>query len=326
MPYIPPKNPRARPGIDYPVTQHYTPTPGGVNPVEAAAIAHASYKQSHAPSDARGYAPSVKPRLSQVASSPWGQFKEGARRGWDFALDTATEEQKAAQKDSLFRSFFQHSDRYTRSALHPTTKDITQGLNGWGLTGFGGARIAADVAGHGTRHYLWNIHPEDVTYTIAGDAIDLAGGNKSARIAGAYLSNVALALGAGNLNLMNLDEAGRPRGFAATLPTDEDPRLTENTALEYVNRGLFGRTGRLLPWEQFHAERPDVDYQTYADYQEYLRDPGMFLGVVKGTLDGVDGAEARILGYRVTPAAALAAAGTVGAGVMAVKRFAGLRR
>ena len=85
-----------------------------------------------------------------------------------------------------------------------------------------------------------------------------------------------------------------------------------------VQRGLLGRTGRLLPWEQFRQERPDVDYETYAKYQDYLKDQGI-LGIAKGTLDGVDGAEARIVGYRVTPMGAIAAGSVLGGAALLAK-------
>lgn len=235
-----------------------------------------------------------------------GGLRDGFTKGWNYGVESKPW-------------------GFTRSSIwHRAPQTEYNNLDTLGNVGFIGGRIAGDILGEGSRSLVWRLHPLDVAGTGTMKAIDLVGGNRSAQILGMAAATNALGIGSGNMNFFNLGEAGRPTGFAATDPNVEDPRETNNVALEYFNRNVLGRTGRLLPWEQFHLERPNVDYETYAQYQEYLKDPGI-LGMAKGTLEGVDGPEARIMGYRVTPLGAIASAATVAGGVLATKRFAGLR-
>jgi hypothetical protein len=125
----------------------------------------------------------------------------------------------------------------------------------------------------------------------------------------------------GNYNPLNLMEGGRAAGYQAVTPTDEDLTKSENPVLDMaLYRGMFGRSGKLLPWEQFHQERPDVAFEDFDAYKQYLREPG-FLGLAKATGEGIDGPEARVMGYRVTPLGVLSAAGVLG-GAIAAGRLA----
>lgn len=240
-------------------------------------------------------------------------LKSGFVPGWQYAVGDARSNPK--------QWGFSRSAIWNRA---PATEYA--GMNPTQQVGFVGGRIAGDALGLGSRSLIWRLHPADLAGTGAMSATQAVGGNRSAQVLGLAAATTALDLGSGNINYFNPGEAGRTAGFAATVPDPDDPRVSENAALEYVNRAVLGRTGRLLPWQEFHEERPDVPYETYAAYQDYLRDPGMLLGVAKGTWDGIDGPEARIMGYRVTPAGALAAAGAIGGAVLATKRFAGLRK
>ncbi|MGL4349327.1 MAG: hypothetical protein ACRCT2_01890, partial [Plesiomonas shigelloides] len=130
-----------------------------------------------------------------------------------------------------------------------------------------------------------------------------------------YGTATTLGLLSQNYNPLNIAEGGRTAGFSAVNPTDEDPRKSENPIGEFFfDRGMLGRSGRLLPWEQFHEERPEIPYAKYSAYQDYIRQPG-FMGLAKGTWDGVDGPEARIVGYRVQPEAVAAAAALAAASI-----------
>lgn len=244
------------------------------------------------------YLPGMEPQHGVV---------EGAKWGWNHAM----------------RGPGENGSAYSRSFIADTlTNSHPQDFREMPLAGKVGAtagRIAGDVAGYGSRHYLWNMHPEDMANTLGRKVVKDSGGSANAQKLAGYAGSVALGLGAMNYDPFNVEEGGRQKGFAAVSPTTEDPRESENAALDLVvHRGLFGRTGRLLPWEQFHQERPDVEYEKYAGYQEYLREPGI-LNLAKGTLDGVDGPEARIMGYRVTPGAVAAAAATIGGIAMLAK-------
>lgn len=179
-------------------------------------------------------------------------------------------------------------------------------------------RIVGDITGNGTRKLTWNMHPEDMANTFGGNALaGWADLNPAVRRTAAWGATGALGVMSGNYNPLNLAEGGRAAGYQAVTPTEEDPTKSENPALDMLlYRGVFGRSGKLLPWEQFHAERPDVSFDQYDNYKQYLRDPG-FMGLVKATDEGIDGPEARIMGYRVTPLGALSAAGVIGGAIAA---------
>lgn len=203
-------------------------------------------------------------------------------------------------------------------------------------------RLTRDIVGMGSQSLTWNMHPQDVLGTFGHSLIkktQIPDANVQMGIPGLeadapvatykipssiaqpiiYGAGMALGLGSGNLNPFNFGEGGRQSGFQAITANEDDPRKSDNAFVDMtVQRGLLGRTGRLLPWEQFRQERPDVDYETYAKYQGYLKDQGI-LGIAKGTLDGVDGAEARIVGYRVTPMGAIAAGSVLGGAALLAK-------
>ena len=172
---------------------------------------------------------------------------------------------------------------------------------------FQAGRVAADIQGYGTRKGFWNMNPEDAIGTMFREIASNQGLTAPQSQLARYAAATTLGLAGGNYNPLNIAEGGRTEGFSAINPAEEDPRKSTNPIGEFAfDRAMLGRTGRVLPWEQFHEERPEVPYQTYADYQDYLRAPA-FLGLVKGTMSGIDGPEARIVGSRVQPEAVLAA-------------------
>lgn len=187
-----------------------------------------------------------------------------------------------------------------------------------------GGRVGADVVGYGTRKGFWNMNPEDALGTLAREGANWAGLNGREAQLARYATASTVGLVSANYNPFNIGEGGRPTGFGAVNPTDEDPRKTDNPIGELLfDRAMLGRTGRLLPWQEFHEERPDVSYEKYAKYQDYIRGPS-FLGLAKGTMDGIDGPEARVVGYRVQPEAILAAA-AAGAATIAAFKYGGKR-
>lgn len=202
-----------------------------------------------------------------------------------------------------------------------------------GRIAYAAGRIAADVVGHGSRQFIWRAHPEDVSGTHSASYVDAIGGNKVVATVAPYLTSLALGIGSGNYNPLNLTQGGRPDGFQAISPDEDDPRISTNPVYDQlVERGLFGRKGRLLPWEEFRQERPDVSYERYARYKDYLtnKDDNLLrklsLGMAKGTTEGINGPELQIMGYSVTPTGAAAALGTLAATAYGVKRFAALRK
>ena len=117
---------------------------------------------------------------------------------------------------------------------------------------------------------------------------------------------VGLAINSG-IGLMN--PFGGQEGYYAAVPSDEDPNKTSNALLEVGSKYILGRTGNLLPWEEFKQVRPDVSKDEYMRYKAFKFDKDMDAnpfddglanplpgGVVKYNNDGIHGAEVQFLG------------------------------
>ena len=134
------------------------------------------------------------------------------------------------------------------------------------------------------------------------------------------------------MDLDCLTPFGGYEGYKAAVPSDEDPTKTDNVALEVGLKYLMGKTGNLLPYSEFSKVRPDVSREEYNQYQAFKYDKdedynpfddGNFSiggGALRGTSDGIHGAELQFLG-RSLPATtagipyATALAGTVAGAV-----------
>lgn len=230
---------------------------------------------------------------------PLERFQLGIRTGNDYAVNN---DGKGVSRSVLF-------DRTPQSKYGH--------LDSIGNAGFIAGRIGADIYGSGTRHYLWNAHPNDFTTTEGRKLIRESGGSRMAQLAIPYLATVGLGIGSNNYDPFNIEEGGRPQGYAAINPGD-DPRQSTSPFYDMVvERGMFGRRGRLLPWEQFSQERPDISFDQYDKYQQYLYNKDenilreMTGGLVKGTMEGIDGPEINVMGYSVNPVGAAAALGII---------------
>ena len=109
--------------------------------------------------------------------------------------------------------------------------------------------------------------------------------NRSVRMAAAA---PAASMGIGNFM--------RQPGYKATLPDQDDPTQTTNMAGELANRYFLGRSGSLLPYDEFVKERPDVSRSEYNAYKNYLfsnKSP------IKGTMDGISGPEVNFMGKSI---------------------------
>lgn len=253
----------------------------------------------------------------------WNDIVEGFQLGNNF------QREKRGENRSIFSDrSSQIGGHYSKSYLadlitntHPTDLDRLNLAQRVGLTG---GRIVGDTTGFGTQSYTWNMHPLDITSTFGRQFLNKMGANTTESQVGAWAAANMLGYASGNWNPMNLGEGGRQAGYQAISANEQDPTKSDNPVADMaIWRGLFGRTGKILDYEQFHKERPDVSFERYDNYREYMRDPG-FLGIAKGTLDGVDGAEARIMGYRLTPGGVAATLGTLGlAGALVKARIAG---
>lgn len=99
---------------------------------------------------------------------------------------------------------------------------------------------------------------------------------------------IAMSMGIGNF--------GREAGYKAALPSEVDPRQTADPLGELGTRYFLGRSGALLPYDEFVEERPDVSRGEYNAYKSYLFGNSM---PIKATLDGIHGPEVTFMGKSI---------------------------
>ncbi|HCB46196.1 MAG TPA: hypothetical protein DEP37_07195 [Algoriphagus sp.] len=175
---------------------------------------------------------------------------------------------------------------------------------------------ASDVARDGLRNIWWflnapqaiaqiaslqAIHDTSLPYTQKlGQGKNLIG-RGALRYAATAPAIIAMSTGIGNI--------GRPAGYKAILPSEEDPRKTDSPVGELLSRYFLGRTGRLLPYDEFAKERPDVDKGEYQRYKAYqfnkqtdlnpLDGDFNILGALRGTTEGIHGPEINFMGKAI---------------------------
>ena len=110
-----------------------------------------------------------------------------------------------------------------------------------------------------------------------------------------------------NTGLGLMSPFGGAEGYKAALPSEEDPTKTNNLLGEVAGKYFMGKTGKLLPYNEFSQVRPDVSPEEYRAYQAFKYDnntdwnplDGDFVapfGVVKTTDEGIHGPELQFLG------------------------------
>ena len=157
------------------------------------------------------------------------------------------------------------------------------------------------------------------------DAGDLQKRNYSPGMVQALAIPTGVAINSG---LGLLTPTGGYEGYKAALPSEEDPTKTSNVVGEVALKYMMGKTGNLLPYNEFVKVRPDVSRDEYNAYQAFKYDKaedynpldGDFSiggGALRGTSDGIHGAELQFLGRSLPATTAgvpylAALAGTVG--------------
>lgn len=120
----------------------------------------------------------------------------------------------------------------------------------------------------------------------------------------------ALAIPTGlaiNNGLGLLTPLGGAEGFKATNPDPEDPTKTNNVLMEVAQKYILGKTGGLLPYDEFKKVRPDVseaEYKAYQadkfdnkeDWNPMDGDVAILGGAFKANTDGILGPEVSMLG------------------------------
>ena len=128
-----------------------------------------------------------------------------------------------------------------------------------------------------------------------------------------YRAGTVTALGvpagfAINQGLGLMTPFGGYEGYEAAVPSEADPSKTANPVLEVAAKYIMGRTGNLLPYDEFSKVRPDVSRGEYNAYKAFKYDKDTDLnpfddgkmtlptGIIKTTDDGIHGAEVQFLG------------------------------
>ena len=111
-----------------------------------------------------------------------------------------------------------------------------------------------------------------------------------------------------NTGLGLLTPFGGAEGYKAALPSEEDPTKTSNVLGEVALKYFMGRTGNLLPYDEFVKVRPDVSREEYGRYKAFKHDKkedynpfddgktSMFAGALRTTDEGIHGPEVQFLG------------------------------
>ena len=112
-----------------------------------------------------------------------------------------------------------------------------------------------------------------------------------------------------NTGLGLMTPFGGAEGYKAAVPSEEDPSKTANVLGEVAMKYIMGRTGNLLPYEDFVKVRPDVSGDEYGRYKAFKFDKplldinpaddgqvGIGAGFLKATAEGIHGPEIQMLG------------------------------
>ena len=62
---------------------------------------------------------------------------------------------------------------------------------------------------------------------------------------------------------------GGAEGYKAAIPNEEDPSKTDNLLGEVALKYFMGRTGNMLPYEEFKKVRPDVTKDEYQQISSF---------------------------------------------------------
>lgn len=149
-----------------------------------------------------------------------------------------------------------------------------------------------------------------------------------------YTAALAIPAGAAiNNSLGLLTPGGGYEGYEAVFPSDEDPSKTSNMLQEVAAKYFLGRTGNLLPYDEFKKVRPDVSKGEYMKYKAFKFnketdlnpfDDGQMTApaaIAKYTNDGIHGPEVQFLGRSLPVATGLVPfASAVAGGALGVRK------
>jgi len=120
----------------------------------------------------------------------------------------------------------------------------------------------------------------------------------------------ALAIPAGfavNSSIGLMNPFGGQEGYKAVFEDEEDASKTSSVIGEVAAKYVLGKTGNLLPWDEFKKVRPDVSKGEYMKYKAFKfdnegdidisdGDVALPTGLIKYTNEGIHGPEVQFMG------------------------------
>ena len=285
------------------------------------AMFEAREKKGKAPDAPRGAQMLGSYRTGQAIKSALG-FKEDpafseARRDLDIDFDTSTPGKRVGTALGAL----------TADAIQDSTRRFWWLLNAAQATG----DIIAEQAVAKARPDLYDTVVKDRMVTNVMGEKELQPRRARKYAPGAIQAIVAPAGFALNTGLGLMTPFGGAEGYKAALPSEEDPNKTSNVLGEVALKYFMGRTGDLLPYNEFVKVRPDVSKDEYMRYKAFKFDKNedwnpaddgqtsMLAGALRTTDEGIHGPEVQFLGRSVplttglTPFLAATAGGAMGA-------------
>lgn len=149
---------------------------------------------------------------------------------------------------------------------------------------------------------------DDKLTAARGYSFDDSGDLQKRNYSPGMVQSLAIPTGiAINTGLGLMSPFGGAEGYKAALPSVDDPTKSANVLGEIGLKYLMGRTGQLLPYEEFKKVRPDVSRDEYKRYQAFKYDKRedydptdgdltIGAGALKFTDEGIHGPEVQFLG------------------------------
>ena len=180
--------------------------------------------------------------------------------------------------------------------------------------------VAGDLTQDATRRFWWLLNAAQAVGEIGAESALKAGNpdlysqvgtgkNKKRKYRAGDVQALAIPAGiAINTGLGLMTPFGGAEGYKAALPSEDDPTKTSNVLGEVGAKYFLGRTGNLLPYDEFVKVRPDVSKDEYGRYKAFKHDKRGDLnpfddgkmtvptGVLKYTSEGIHGPEVQFLG------------------------------
>jgi hypothetical protein len=192
--------------------------------------------------------------------------------------------------------------------------------------------LGADLTQDGFRRFYWLLNAPQATAEIATEAaIDYSNPRlyDKGRFRPGTIAALSIPTGAAiNTALGLMTPFGGAEGYKALFPSQDNPTVSENILGEVAVKYLMGRTGNLLPYDEFVKVRPDVSREEYNRYKAFKFDKrgdidprdgaiGLPMGILKATDEGIHGPEVQFLGRSIPATTGLVPYATALAGTIA---------